>query len=287
MFGAELPIVMVEPVVRAALLEDLGVGGDITTTAVASTDARAKTAFVARQPGTVAGIGVASLAFRLLDHSVEIDVVRADASKVVRGDVIAIVRGPAQAILTAERAALNLLCHLSGVATATALMVEAVRGHPARISCTRKTLPGLRALQKYAVRVGGGTNHRFGLSDAVLIKDNHIAVAGDIGVAVRRVRACVGHVVKIEVEVDSLAQLEQALEAGVDAVLLDNMELEDLCRAVEMVGGRALTEASGRITPSTAREVAATGVDLISAGWVTHSATALDIGLDWDGLEAG
>lgn len=283
---AELPIVLVEPIVRAALLEDLGVAGDITSTAIVPTDAHADTALVARQPGTIAGLGAASLAFRLMDQAVEVDVVRGDGSKVVVGDVIAGVSGPARAILTGERVALNLLCHLSGVASATASMVEAARGYPARISCTRKTLPGLRALQKYAVRVGGGANHRFGLGDAVLIKDNHIAMAGGIDAAVRRVRAGVGHMVKIEVEVDTLMQLDEALEACVDAVLLDNMSLEDLRRAVERVDGQALTEASGRITPPMVREVAATGVDLISAGWLTHSAAALDIGLDWGGLIA-
>ena len=189
--------------------------------------------------------------------------------------------GPARGILTAERVALNFLCHLSGVATATAAVVEAVRGTRARIACTRKTMPGLRTVQKYAVRVGGGANHRFGLDDAVLIKDNHIAAAGGIGPAVERVRAGIGHLVKVEVEVDTLGQIEDALAAGVDAVLLDNMEPGALRRAVAMVDSRAVAEASGGITPATAPAVAATGVDLISIGWLTHSVTALDIGLDY------
>jgi nicotinate-nucleotide pyrophosphorylase (carboxylating) len=195
--------------------------------------------------------------------------------------VIATVVGPARGILTAERVALNFLCHLSGIATATAAVVEAVRGHRARITCTRKTTPGLRAVQKYAVRVGGGANHRFGLDDAVLIKDNHIATAGGIRPAVERVRANIGHLVKVEVEVDSLVQLEEALAVGVHAVLLDNMQPEELRRAVAMVDGRVITEASGGVTPSMAPAVAATGVDLISLGWLTHSVTALDIGLDY------
>ncbi|WP_292090194.1 carboxylating nicotinate-nucleotide diphosphorylase, partial [Mesorhizobium sp.] len=188
--------------------------------------------------------------------------------------------GPARGLLTAERTALNFLCRLSGIATATAAMVEAVRGHRAKIVCTRKTTPGLRALEKYAVRVGGGANHRFGLDDGVLIKDNHIAIAGDIRTAVERARAHAGHMVKIEVEVDTLEQLELALALRVDAVLLDNMSVEQLSQAVAMVGGRVITEASGRVTPKTAPAIAATGVDLISVGWLTHSAPILDIGLD-------
>jgi nicotinate-nucleotide pyrophosphorylase (carboxylating) len=197
------------------------------------------------------------------------------------GHVIAVLTGPARGMLTAERVALNFLCHLSGVASATAGIVEAIRGQRARIVCTRKTLPGLRSLQKYAVRVGGGSNHRFGLDDAVLIKDNHIAVAGGIAPAVERARAQVGHLVKIEVEVDTPAQLEEALKLGIDAVLLDNMSPEALRRAVALVDHRAITEASGRITPATAPAIAATGVDLISVGWLTHSAAVLDIGLDF------
>lgn len=276
-----LPQVMIEPIVRAALLEDLGRAGDITTDAIAPAEADAKTALIARQPGVVAGLDLALLAFQLIEPSLSVAIEHGDGNRLSPGDVIATVVGPARGILTAERVALNFLCHLSGIATATASIVDAVRGHRARITCTRKTLPGLRALQKYAVRVGGGANHRFGLDDGVLIKDNHIAVAGGIDAAVRRARAAIGHLVKIEVEVDTLAQLEQALAVGVDAVLLDNMSLDDLRRAVAMVGGRAITEASGRITPATAPGIAATGVDLISIGWLTHSVTTLDIGLDY------
>ncbi len=278
-----LPVLMTEPLVRAALLEDLGRAGDITTDAIVPAEARAETALVARQPGVVAGLDLALLAFRIVDPSIETAVNRRDGSRLAPGHVIATISGPARGILTGERVALNFLCHLSGVASATAGIVDAIRGHRARVTCTRKTMPGLRALQKYAVRVGGGSNHRFGLDDAVLIKDNHVAVAGGIRPAIERARAAVGHLVKIEVEVDTLAQLEEALGVGVDAVLLDNMTPETLRRAVAMVDGRAVTEASGRITPQTAPAIAAAGVDLISVGWLTHSAPVLDIGLDYRG----
>jgi nicotinate-nucleotide pyrophosphorylase (carboxylating) len=235
----------------------------------------------ARQRGVVAGLDLAVLAFKLIDSGVEIVIERADGNPVTEGDVVATVRGPARAILTAERTALNFLSRLSGIASATRSVVDAIDGHKAKIVCTRKTTPGLRAIEKYAVRAGGGSNHRYGLDDAVLIKDNHVAVAGGIRPAIERVRASVGHLVKIEVEVDTLAQLDEALALGPDAILLDNMNPEELQRAVGMVGGRAITEASGRITASSAPAVAAAGVDLISIGWLTHSAPILDIGLDY------
>jgi nicotinate-nucleotide pyrophosphorylase (carboxylating) len=276
-----LPTLVIEPLVRAALHEDLGRAGDITTDAIVPAQAHAETALVVRQAGVVAGLDLTLLAFKLVDPTIVAVVQRPDGTRLSPGDVIATVAGPARGILTAERVALNFLCHLSGIATATAAIVEAVRGTRARITCTRKTTPGLRAVQKYAVRVGGGANHRFGLDDAVLIKDNHIAAAGGIRLALERVRGGIGHLVKVEVEVDTLAQLEEALAVGVDAVLLDNMQPEELCRAVAMVAGRAITEASGGITPATAPAIAATGVDLISIGWLTHNVTALDIGLDY------
>lgn len=275
-----LPQVMLEPLVRMALLEDLGRAGDVTTDAVIPAEARSTVALVARQPGVVAGLDLALQAFRLVDARIETRVERPDGSPLTPGDVIATMSGPARGLLTAERTALNFLCHLSGIASATARVVAAVKGTKASICCTRKTMPGLRAVQKYAVRVGGGSNHRFGLDDAVLIKDNHVAMAGGIRPAVERVRAHIGHMVKIELEVDSLAQLQEALSLKLDAVLLDNMGPAMLREAVALVDGRMLTEASGRITPETAPEVAATGVDLISIGWLTHSATVLDIGLD-------
>jgi len=202
---------------------------------------------------------------------------------VAAGDVVATLHGPAGGLLTAERVALNFLCRLSGIATATAALVAAVKGTRARIVCTRKTTPGLRAIEKYAVRAGGGANHRFGLDDAVLIKDNHIAIAGGIGCAVERARARVGHLVRLELEVDTLAQVDEAMAVGVDVVLLDNMSPAQLREAVALIAGRAITEASGRVTPHSAPLIAATGVDLISSGWLTHSAPILDIGMDYAG----
>ena len=276
-----IPAVMLEPLVRAALLEDLGRAGDLTTDAMVPGDQRATMTLVSREPGTIAGLDAALLAFRLSEPGVEVSVARPDGSSVLPGDVIASVHGRARGLLTAERTALNFTCHLSGVASATAAVVESVRGTKARITCTRKTMPGLRALQKHAVRLGGGSNHRFGLDDAVLIKDNHVSLAGGIRPAVERARAAVGHLVKIELEVDTLAQLEEALGLHVDAVLLDNMGPERLREAVALVDGRAITEASGRVTPASAPAIAATGVDLISIGWLTHSAPVLDIGLDF------
>ncbi|RWA63081.1 carboxylating nicotinate-nucleotide diphosphorylase [Mesorhizobium sp.] len=276
-----LPAIMLEPMVRAALLEDLGRAGDVTTDAIVPRERHTTTVLAARQQGIIAGLDLAMLAFKVIDPNVEMTVERADGSDVAQGETIASVSGPARAILTAERTALNFLCHLSGIATATAAIVSAIRGHKAKIVCTRKTTPGLRAIEKYAVRAGGGANHRFGLDDAILIKDNHIAIAGGIRPAMERARMSVGHLVKVEVEVDTLAQLEEALALAPDAVLLDNMSVDDLRKAVAMVGGRVVTEASGRITAAIAPVVAATGIDLISIGWLTHSAPILDIGLDY------
>ena len=240
----------------------------------------AQAAFVARQPGTVAGLHLAETAFRLVDPNLRFTVEAPDASAVAAGETIARIEGPARGILTAERVALNFLGHLSGIATATAGIVRAVAHTSARVACTRKTTPGLRAVEKYAVRCGGGVNHRFGLDDAILIKDNHIAIAGGIAPALVRARAAAGHLVRIEVEVDTLAQLDEVLRIGADAVLLDNMAPDTLREAVRMVAGRAVTEASGGITLLTAPAMAETGVDLLSAGWLTHSAAVLDIGLD-------
>jgi nicotinate-nucleotide pyrophosphorylase (carboxylating) len=235
---------------------------------------------MARQPGVLAGLDLARLAFELVDAEIRVAPLLRDGARLVPGAEIATIEGPARGILTAERTALNFLCHLSGVATATASIADAIRPHGAKVTCTRKTMPGLRAVQKYAVRVGGGSNHRHGLDDAMLIKDNHVALAGGVRNAIERARAAAGHMVKIELEVDTLAQLEEALALGVDVVLLDNMTLPDLREAVHMAKGRAVTEASGRVTPETAPDVAATGVDLIAIGWITHSARVLDIGLD-------
>ncbi len=277
---APLPQVMIEPLVRTALLEDLGRAGDLTTNAIVPANHRGRTALVARQPGVVAGMDVARLAFQLVDPEIRVDIRKPDGSRIRPGDVIAMVEGNSRAMLMAERTALNFLCHMSGIASSTAAVVDAIGDARARVVCTRKTMPGLRIVQKYAVRVGGGSNHRFGLDDAVLIKDNHVAIAGGVAQAVRRARAGVGHLVKIELEVDTLEQLDEALELKVDAILLDNMSVEAMAEAVRRVDGRAVTEASGRITPQTAPAVAKTGVDLISIGWLTHSVGVLDIGLD-------
>jgi nicotinate-nucleotide pyrophosphorylase (carboxylating) len=281
MTASTLPRIMLEPLVHMALLEDLGRAGDLTTDAIVPADRRATTLLVARQAGVVAGLDLARLAFELIDPAIEMRIERSDGAALAPGDVIAAITGPARGILTAERVALNFLCRLSGIATATASVVAAVRNTRAKIVCTRKTTPGLRAVEKYAVRTGGGSNHRFGLDDAVLIKDNHVAIAGSVTEALRRARNGVGHLVKIELEVDTLGQLREALDYGVDAVLLDNMDAGTLTEAVAMVAGRAVTEASGRITPATAPQIAATGVDLISIGWLTHSVSVLDIGLDF------
>jgi len=277
---SRLPDIMLEPLVRAALLEDLGRAGDITTDAIVPAGLSARVVMAARQNGVIAGIDLARLAFQLIDPSITLVVHRPDGSRVAAGDAIATLEGSARGLLTAERVALNFLCRLSGIATATASIADSIAAYKARICCTRKTTPGLRAVEKYAVRAGGGSNHRFGLDDAVLIKDNHVAIAGGVRQAIERARAAVGHLVKIEVEVDTLDQLAEALTLPIDAVLLDNMTPAQLREAVAMIDGRAISEASGRINPQTAPEIAASGVDLISAGWITHSVAVLDIGLD-------
>jgi nicotinate-nucleotide pyrophosphorylase (carboxylating) len=278
-----LPTVMIEPLVRAALLEDLGRAGDLTTDAIIPADMTTRAVIAARQPGVVAGLDLAVLAFRLIDPRIEVHIHKADGARLTPGDDIATLSGPARGILTAERVALNFMGHLSGIASATAAIADAIRPYGTKVTDTRKTTPGLRQVQKYAVRVGGGANHRFGLDDAILIKDNHVAVAGGIKPAIARARVYAGHLVKIEVEVDTLDQLREALEAGVEAVLLDNMTPDQLREAVALVDGRAVTEASGGITPQTAPLMAASGVDLISVGWLTHSVRVLDLGLDYRG----
>ncbi|HEX3754319.1 MAG TPA: carboxylating nicotinate-nucleotide diphosphorylase [Rhizomicrobium sp.] len=274
-------MLLVEPVIRRALEEDLGRAGDITSELTVPAERRASARLVARKSGRVAGLIAAAAAFRMVDSELKFETMQPDGSRVPAGAILASVEGQARAILTAERVALNFLGHLSGVATATAALVKAVEGTKARIVCTRKTIPGLRVLQKYAVRCGGGFNHRFGLDDAAMIKDNHIAAAGGIAPAVRRLRAGLGHMIKIELEVDTLTQLEEALGLGVDTILLDNLPPEDLRRAVAMTEGRAVLEASGNVTLDTVKAIAETGVDYISSGAITHSAPNLDIGLDF------
>jgi nicotinate-nucleotide pyrophosphorylase (carboxylating) len=275
---------LLEDLVRRALAEDLGQVGDLTSEAVVPGELEAGGVIVARAPGRLCGMSTAAATFRAVDETVEFEALKRDGDDLERGDQIARVRGRARSLLAAERTALNFLCHLSGIATATRDLVRRIEGTRAQVTCTRKTTPGLRALEKYAVRTGGGRNHRFGLDDAILIKDNHLALAGGVGAAVHKARAAAGHTVKVEVEVEDLPQLEEALAAGADIVLLDNMPVAELGEAVVRCRGRAVTEASGGIEADTIAEVAATGVDLISVGWITHSAPALDLALD---LESG
>lgn len=272
--------IVVDDLLRRALAEDLGAAGDITSEATLPPDLRVGAEVVAREAGVIAGLDFSLRTFALVDPITSTEAFVGDGDSVAAGTVLGHVAGPARGVLTAERTALNLLGHLSGIATATADLVRLVEGTGARIADTRKTTPGLRALEKYAVRMGGGSNHRFGLHDAVLIKDNHLAAAGGIRPALEQVRERVGHLVQVEVEVTSLRQLAELLEVDADVVLLDNMDLETMAEAVRMVDGRMVTEASGGITRETVRAVAETGVNLISVGWITHSAPRLDVALD-------
>ena len=274
-----LPDLLVEPIVRAALAEDLGRAGDVTA-ALIDADARLKAQFAARKPGRVAGLACVRLAIHALDPTARLEIRLEDGRDAEPGQTIAVIEANARALLSAERTALNLLGRLSGVATLTRAYVSAVAGTRAVIVDTRKTTPGLRALEKYAVRCGGGVNHRFGLDDAILIKDNHVAAAGGVAEALTRAKAIAGHLTPIEVEVDSLDQLEQALPFAPHVIMLDNFSHEDLRRAVATVGGRVRLEASGGVNLDTVRAIAETGVDAISVGALTHSAPVLDIGLD-------
>ncbi|HVU20126.1 MAG TPA: carboxylating nicotinate-nucleotide diphosphorylase [Rhizomicrobium sp.] len=272
---------LLEPIVRHSLEEDLGRAGDVTSELTVPSERRLLASLVARKPGVIAGLVAAECAFNLVDPELRVTIEIPDGSRVGPGARLAVIEGSARSILTAERVSLNFAGHLSGIATATRALVDAVAGTKARIVETRKTTPGLRLLEKYAVRCGGGFNHRFGLDDAVLIKDNHLVAAGGIAPAIERVRAGLGHMAKIELEVDSLAQLEEALGLGVDTILLDNMSIDDLNRAVATTKGRAVLEASGNVTLATVRAIAETGVDYISSGGITHSAPNLDLGLDF------
>ncbi|VUX46301.1 putative nicotinate-nucleotide pyrophosphorylase (carboxylating) [Candidatus Defluviicoccus seviourii] len=277
---ATLHPLIFQPILRRALEEDLGLAGDMTSDVVVPEHARAHASLVSRKPGRIAGLQVALATFAILSPEITTHSQHEDGDDVTAGSTLARVEGPARAILTAERTALNLVSLMSGIATATRAAAKAVEGTTTRISCTRKTTPGLRALEKYAVRVGGGINHRFGLDDGVLIKDNHIAAVGGIRNAVTRARQRLGHMVKIEVEVDTLDQLRELISVGADAVLLDNMAPPTLREAVGLVDGRMITEASGGMSIDVLPAVAATGVDIVSIGWLTHSAPILDIGLD-------
>jgi nicotinate-nucleotide pyrophosphorylase (carboxylating) len=271
---------LVQDAVRAALREDLGRAGDVTTQATIPVGACARASISARQNGVIAGLPLAREAFLALDARIVFEPLVSDGDAVAAGEAIVRLEGPARAILTAERVALNFLGHLSGVASLTAQYVARVAHTRAKICDTRKTTPGLRALEKYAVRCGGGANHRFGLDDAVLIKDNHIAVAGGVAQALRSAKAHAGHLMKIEIEVDTIAQLRDVLAERADAVLLDNMSVSELREAVALIGGGFPCEASGGVTLDTVVEIAETGVDVISVGALTHSSSAFDLGLD-------
>jgi nicotinate-nucleotide pyrophosphorylase (carboxylating) len=274
------PLAIDEAVTRA-LAEDLGRAGDVTSIATIPEGTRGSAVMKAREAGVVAGLAVAEAVFRRLDPSVEIAGDLRDGAAVQAKTVLMSISGDARALLSAERTALNFVGHLSGIATAAHEFVRLVAHTRARVCCTRKTTPGLRALQKYAVRCGGGYNHRFGLDDAILIKDNHIAVAGGVRAVLERAKAAAGHLVKIEIEVDTLEQLETVLEVGLaDAVLLDNMSPATMKQAVAMVAGRLTIEASGGITHASAAAIAESGVDYLSSGAITHSSPNLDVGLD-------
>ena len=271
----------IEDAVTRALAEDLGRAGDVTSIATVPEDTRAHAVMAARKPGVVAGLPLVEAAFRRLSPDIAIEPYSRDGTAISAGAKLMTIAGNARAILAAERTALNFIGHLSGIATATAAFVQKIAHTKARIICTRKTAPGLRALEKYAVRCGGGFNHRFGLDDAVLIKDNHIAVAGGIRAVLTRAKAAIGHLVKIEIEVDSLDQLKEVLDTGLaDVVLIDNFELDAMRQAVALVAGRLVIEASGGITLASAAAIAETGVDYLSSGSLTHSVQSLDIGLD-------
>lgn len=276
-----LPNLDSDRIIALALAEDIG-PGDVTTLATVRQDEQGRASFMAKAEGVVAGLPLLQRVFDQLDDAVLVDTIVEDGSTVTPGTRVALVTGPARTLLTGERVALNFVQHLSGIATRTARFVQLVEGTNARIVDTRKTVPGLRALAKYAVRMGGGHNHRFALYDGVLIKDNHLRAAGGILPAVTAARAAASHLLKIEVEVETLDQVREALDAGADLLLLDNMDLDTLRQAVALCRGKALTEASGGVNEQTVRAIAETGVNLISVGALTHSVTALDISLDWE-----
>jgi len=280
----ELPAILVEEVVHAALREDFGRAGDITSQATIPAGATATAILSSREAGILCGLSIARGAFRLVDPAVKVSTRMRDGDALKKGTRVAVISGNARSILAAERVALNFLMHLSGIASYTGRFQAEIAHTGARVTCTRKTLPGLRAFEKYAVKCGGGANHRFGLDDAILIKDNHIAVAGDVATAIRRARAFAGHLVKIEVEVTDLIQFREALAAGPDAILLDNMSVADMAKAVDVnrkhKGGSIKLEASGNVRLETIRAIAETGVDYISTSKITMAAPTLDLGLD-------
>jgi nicotinate-nucleotide pyrophosphorylase (carboxylating) len=271
---------LIDDAVRRALEEDLGRAGDITTLATIPPEATAEAVVASRRAGVISGLPLAAAAFRIFDPAVRFEPALRDGDRVASGGIVARISGPAQSVLSAERVALNYMGRLSGIATATAAFVDRVKHTKARIVCTRKTTPGMRAFEKYAVKCGGGANHRYGLDDAVLIKDNHIAVAGGVTQALRAAKAAVGHLVKIEIEIDRLDQLDAVLDEGADVVLLDNMPPAEMAVAVERIAGRMRTEASGGVNLDSVQAIAEAGVDMISVGALTHSSPVLDLGLD-------
>jgi len=282
-FLPELPLLMVEEQVRAALLEDLGRAGDITSNATIGPERQATAEMNSREAGVISGLPLAEAAFRLMDPAIRFEALVTDGARVQPGTMIARISGPARGLLSAERVALNYLMHLSGVATHTARFADVIAHTSAKVTCTRKTIPGLRGVEKYAVRCGGGSSHRYGLDDAILIKDNHIAVAGGIAEALRAAKAFAGHLVKVEIEVDTLEQFQMVLDEGADVCLLDNMGPDMLSQAVAMnrsAGGRITLEASGNVNLDTIKAIAETGVDYISTSKITMAAPTLDIGLD-------
>ena len=278
---APLPDVLLKPFVEQTLAEDLGRRGDITSQAIIPADKTATLHIVARENGIIAGVDLARVAFAMTNDDIEFIAKVKDGDAIAPNQILATVSGNARALLTAERTALNFMTHLSGIATEVNRLKSMIAEYPVEITCTRKTIPGLRILQKYAVRVGGGRNHRMGLDDAILIKDNHIAIAGSITQAIRDAKKFAGHLIPIEVEVDTIEQLKLVLAEGINLVLLDNMPPEVLKEAVQLCHGKCLTEASGGITPTTLKSVAATGVNFIAMGWLTHSVKSLDIGFDF------
>ena len=277
----DLDNISLDRVIENALAEDIGYG-DVTTLATIPDGTRAAGRFVAKDSGMLCGLDAARRVFALVDSEIAVETAKRDGDEVAKGEAFARISGPARGILMGERVALNLLQHMSGVATATARAVQQVRGTGAAIADTRKTTPGLRALEKYAVRCGGGSNHRFNLADGVLIKDNHIVAAGGISAAIKAARAYAPHTLKIEIEVESLDMVREALAGGADIIMLDNMPLEQMTEAVKLIGGRAVTEASGNMDQKDLRAVAACGVDIISIGALTHTVRALDISLKFE-----
>lgn len=277
-----LPDLILEPLIRAALMEDLGTYGDVTTRAVIPADTTYAARINARETGVVSGMQIARIAFHLVDPTLQVKTLKADGAAIAPGDTLMTIEGSAASILSGERVALNFAGRLSGIATLTAAFVAETKGTDTRVTCTRKTTPGLRLVEKQAVLHGGGFNHRYSLSDAILIKDNHVAAAGGVAAVLNAARATASHMMRIEIEVDRLDQLEEVLETGgADVVLLDNMDTPTLARAVEMCEGRIVTEASGNMKLPRIAEVAATGVNYISSGALTHSAQTLDLGLDF------